>query len=901
MTEQARRRVYELRVHGVSGTPPESILGEATPRQVAGDDAARFFRAAAPVTTLPHPERKLRSRTVEAFHWGRFTSGGASRALWLLLVPFALLNLSRYMLLGKGKISDVVLRLLGVVLTAILVANVVYMSLELVVRQCVSSDLCLQTNTWLDFTKDWTFGAVLLLGAAPVTLMIALLWWFGRQTFLHEPKGDMHAWSPKEGSLRDHAFWHTSPKAPVLRALHVAAACGVAGILYSGTLKGYASQRPPSEVWVGLLVAGGTLLLLTAVAVGAGPSAELKKDKNPKLDAVRVPWWWALLKWLSVLYFVVSVGVAAWLQWNVPDKTIMSTPLSGFEVVTMALCGLAAVLLIVLFALCLARRIWDHAKVMEAPRAFRPMWLGMAPFFIAAFATTLAAGFSGGFAYRVADLLGAPTGKPIDTSAVDMASDTAQWPIKLSAAYWTGVVLWGVLAAAFLVLLLPLAAALARQRTAGVLLLLGSIGAAAAFLLPDAPVWGLPLAGVALAAGIGVWTFCWRPTKLGVGLDDEYKRDTTNNSDEPVARGINKIAMAWRLARSKYRYHWVLGTLCALGGLLVIISGVVALYRMVDTARFGGDATELPVRLAEHPLGAVGGWVLSGIAAGLVLIGVESWQGQKMRTIVGVVWDLISFWPRYAHPICPPPYGGRAVLAVASRANYLVNGRDPSIQTGEEPVVVLSGHSQGSVVCAAAVLLLQKETTTEDNSGHCYIRCDDAKRTLKGLRLVTYGSQLQWAFARLFPRYLGYAELKEMRTHLDGRWRNVHRATDPLGGPVLVWRNDPAKILDLKAGWSSFHPADTLKPYQFDTGKETPELWAWKLGDEYRLRDPEFLGQSDRRPQSPLRGHSGYYLDPVFDEIVADLAEPPPGQTPSPERPFPPQRPDPPTYTGTTS
>src|SRR5215218_5836957 len=43
-------RVIELRVHGVSGTPPEQMLDEPFPRQVAGDDVGRFFRRARPIS-----------------------------------------------------------------------------------------------------------------------------------------------------------------------------------------------------------------------------------------------------------------------------------------------------------------------------------------------------------------------------------------------------------------------------------------------------------------------------------------------------------------------------------------------------------------------------------------------------------------------------------------------------------------------------------------------------------------------------------------------------------------------------------------------------------------------------------------------------------------------------------
>jgi hypothetical protein len=183
-----------------------------------------------------------------------------------------------------------------------------------------------------------------------------------------------------------------------------------------------------------------------------------------------------------------------------------------------------------------------------------------------------------------------------------------------------------------------------------------------------------------------------------------------------------------------------------------------------------------------------------------------------MRTAVGVVWDLIAFWPRLAHPICPPPYGGRAVLAMTGRTQLLL---------GQGKKIVLSGHSQGSVVCAAVVRLLHETELS-------------AAKTLYHVHLVTYGTQLQWAFARMFPAYMGHDEMKEMYEHeLATRWRSMYRRTDPLGGPVL----------------------DTFQ-----------------ASHDIRLLDPVSIGgdlNATVRPE--LRGHSGYYLDPRFHEVVRDV------------------------------
>jgi hypothetical protein len=88
--------VIQLRVHGVSGTPPEAMLHYPPELidQVSGDSAAGTHRrrdnSATDAPTDP-------GRNVEAYSWGALTSGKASRGLWLLFLPFILINLAHWM------------------------------------------------------------------------------------------------------------------------------------------------------------------------------------------------------------------------------------------------------------------------------------------------------------------------------------------------------------------------------------------------------------------------------------------------------------------------------------------------------------------------------------------------------------------------------------------------------------------------------------------------------------------------------------------------------------------------------------------------------------------------------------------------------------------------------------
>ncbi|MFD1148802.1 hypothetical protein [Saccharothrix hoggarensis] len=808
--------VVELRVHGVSGTPPETMLGDPYPTPVAGDDVARFLRAGTPARA----PSSGRTRTVEAFHWGRFTSGGASRALWLVLIPFAILNLARYALLGANRFAEAVLRLLGLVLTAMLVTATAYVSLELLVRQCAGTAACRAER--LGFFAGWPFGAMLLVGAVPPGLVITVLWWFGRQTFLYEPKGTHHVWETRSGSLGDYAFWHTSPRTPVLRDAHVAAACAVVGVLYAGALR-TAQPGRPSDALSWSVVGVGVLVLLWAV--GCVVMSPDRREVNSRA-----------LKWTSAVYLLVAAGVATAVLWRLPvGATGSVTPLAGFEVVTNVLSALAVVLLVALFVACVRMR---HAprgvELMVADKRFRPMWHGYGAVVIAAVATTLAVGFSGGLAYRVVDWVGDPV------------PEAGRPGLVLGTGYLVGAGLWGVLAIAFPLLVAPVVAAMVRQVSSASWFAAGSLAAGVAVLLRWTSVPGWAFWAAAVVAGllyvVGVGS-CLRHS-IGAAVRDGVLADYPGRPDRP---GVRKVAFHQRLASGKYRYHWLLGAVALLGGVLAAAGGGVALARLAHPDWRSAPAPGLAEWLSSLPareLGALGSLVVSGLVVVLLLLGVRTWQSPRMRTAVGIVWDLVAFWPRLAHPICPPPYGGRATIELTSRAVRLAGHHDVS-------AVVLSGHSQGSVVCVAALSLLRRESERPDPAdGERYIRQADAAAALRRVGLVTYGSQLQWAYSRLFPHYLGHAELTRLHHDLGDRWWNLHRLTDPLGGPVQVW------------------PKTDDEPVAAGA-----KLWGVRCGNDVRLRDPEFLDPDPDMVASPLRGHSDYYDDPVFDEVVARVAD----------------------------
>jgi hypothetical protein len=130
--------------------------------------------------------------------------------------------------------------------------------------------------------------------------------------------------------------------------------------------------------------------------------------------------------------------------------------------------------------------------------------------------------------------------------------------------------------------------------------------------------------------------------------------------------------------------------------------------------------------------------------------------------------------------------------------------------------LVISGHSQGSVLAAAAAWQLEPR--------------DRAR-----VGLLTYGSPIERLYGRWFPAHFGPAALSALHQDVDC-WRNLYRLTDPIGGPVRL------------------------------PGTCGPAV------DRAPLKDPLEYGRTARHPlPAPLLGHSDYQADPAFAEERALL------------------------------
>jgi hypothetical protein len=339
----------------------------------------------------------------------------------------------------------------------------------------------------------------------------------------------------------------------------------------------------------------------------------------------------------------------------------------------------------------------------------------------------------------------------------------------------------------------------------------------------------------------------------------------------PVAQ-VRPVAGAWWLARLKYHVQWPVLAVASVGTILTVAAVVEAVD---DLVRAGGHAASLTQcrpgsvlpawldwlsdcrDLPGPDLVTIGTVALLGLGLGLVYLGRSALGSSAIRRSASVVWDLVAFWPRAAHPLVPPPYAPKVIEDLRRRIAWhlgecaeLRPGRVCTCHKSPSPVpyVVLAGHSQGSLIAAAALTRL-------------------AERYRPRVALLTFGSQLQIAYPRAFPAYVNHAHLCWLwREVLQGRWRSLYRETDPIGGPVLSWdRSDDKR----NCGCFTSHRLDqsTPEPRHDEIDQDTGIRIC---GPEWRLLDP-VPADGQGSPHWGLRRHSSYSLDPAWPAALAKL------------------------------
>ncbi|MEU3983535.1 hypothetical protein AB0F77_26215 [Streptomyces sp. NPDC026672] len=743
----------ELLVHGVGGATPQKMLDDPRTVRVSGDDTAAVFRRAADAHAEDRPAAHRGRPVPEAYVWCNLTSGNAARALWLLLLPFMVVNLAHWMRPAARdrdraiRLYGLLVRLVGLTLTVLFVAAACEVALDLTAWQCVGADACARRHTWLGFLSPtlshdgwWsTPGRRLALAALVPTALTGLLWYLSHRTWsAYEsqppPTGES---GPDDDtahtSLGRPGFWYGRRLVARLRAAHTAA-----GLLTVAAAVAAPAARAPG---------GSTALDLFGRSLAAGLAAaavvvlwvvcrrgrtENRLDRELDRHLVhRLPLAALALLLLTLVY-------AGWSRpgWHSTGR------LSG----NAAFGALALAQGVLVVALAVVAHVLHRTH--RDPRAALRGFGGPC---VALLACALGGVMSGGVAQRVADWLDGTR------ATIDGAPVLLTWQ---------------------------------------------------ASVIPP-----LLVAVLALSAWLA-----WRTVRLGRAERALVRHDHPGEPEDP--------ARTRRVARTR-----AMAALTDRAPLLVAVVSATTLLLGAAALVGGLTGDRTPSAAAQHTSPVVHGTAQTAQALGSWLIGLgfllfvtwgrRAYKDASARRTIGILWDVGTFWPRAAHPFAPPCYAERAVPDLTWRMATWTD------RTGGR--LVLSGHSQGSVLAAAAAWQLSPAAR-------------------KRVALLTYGSPLERLYGRWFPAHFGPAALSSLHREV-ACWRNLYRLTDPIGGPVRL-------------------PGDC-----------GPEV------DHAPLKDPLAYGRTAQHPlPAPILGHSDYQADPVFDqerEKLLDRLRPElPGQRP---------------------
>lgn len=780
----------ELRVHGVSGTPPESLLDRPTVRQVAGDRIAGFYRPSdgaeprdVPGAKKIAPDQADLYPLLEGYSWGGLTSGARTRALWLALAPFALVNIAPRMLPpGNPRPNRLrrpttgLIRLLGASLTVTFVLGFWAPMAAVAVR-------CAPAKTWSPGLPDWLAavlgrliprgaqcpglpgwfvtvlgeftpsGRVLIASSAPIVIL-ALLWGVSLRTGRRygnerESGRDERVRSDdEEMPLARSDLWEGGLSARRLRSLHFQL-----GVLTSQVAA--AACLPNSRLKDAAVVCGGGMAALLMVMAMRRPRLGL---------TLRTYRYFAWARWGLAALIVVDTVVAGLLP---GEKGLGTGDLvkSADGWVRWLFIGQAVLVLLIGLLVLIG---WARGAGRR-----RQLFLGgFAAVVIASAGWMLGVIFAAGVAVLI----------PVWVAESGLTFTPARMRDILQAhPDWFGD----------------------TTRSAGISMLV------AVFVLLGLAVqllarWGL----VVLRGGAG---------EDRAAVRSDYGAPTT--AGDP--RRAKKIGVMYWLARR------VEGVPRGIGFFVLVMWVMIALQGLALCHVWAAGFSQWLLGKSQSA-----GWVawgvllMAGLQVALIALGMAAYRTRAMRRGVGVLWDVVCCWPRDVHPFAPPCYNERVIPELTTRITYHVS---PEIPRADGDLVadrlVVAAHSQGTIMSAVVVGQLP-----------------DDKRDR--VALLTFGCVLDRIYARAFPRYFSpewFGHLQQKLT--PDRWLNLWRQTDYLGGPAPAkWRWPPEPPVE---GW----PENKL------------------------LLDPKFAPPSgDTAYPTPGR-HSGYWLDPAFQENVQVLTD----------------------------
>ena len=727
--DTAEPRTLELRIHGVGGAPAEVNLESPATLQVAGDARAGFYRAWFPGGTA-------RGRPLqEAYCWGHLDTAWWT-ALWLLLLPFGLLNVAHWALppVGPSPVratARALLRLQSLLLTAALVATTCYIALDLVAWQAAERNLLW---AWTGGFGNWQLGSRMALMSLGVFAVIGVLWWLS-----HRTQGDYEDRSSGAGApdldiwpLSDPMLWCGALPVRRQRAVHLLVASAtvlvIQGLPRSATL---AWVRP--VVWVVAISVNVVAVALTLSAWTDRGVDRPATDRPLLLDTAVV------VGSRVVLAFTVAVSLGR--VWWQPDASYATAlPYDGRVQLVLFFGGLVLAAIVALVVL--AHGPWVQRDVFVK---------GLSSAVLTLLATLVSTIFSASLLNSVAQMIARPT---LATVPVPTGSPDA---LYLPSTAYSG----------------------------GLAFLVAVVSAAVAALVLVLVVRNLKARHVRRRE-IG-------PLYAGRGPVGD---DGTTRVDTEAAHTVARTIATSRLTDSS---GWALFSVVA--PTFVVLLGYQAF---------------LQLHPAGNPhltwLANAGAYLATAATIGFLAYLRSAVTDPAARKRVGFLWDVLTFWPRACHPLGPPSYAERSVPEVVTRIRRIVGDeavpydqaqaldRAEQYDAGTATAyrerhtdVLLVGYSQGCPIATAVVCQLPPEVR-------------------RHVRLLTLASPVRRLYGRTFPSHFGPDQIARLEAGLDGRWTNLVRATDYIGG----WVKAPSGggvdhvLLDPPVLWADEDPAPPL-------------------------------------------------------------------------------------------
>lgn len=700
----------ELRVHGVSGTPPRSMLYTDPITDSAADDYTKVYQVR--VLDQGHDP------AARAFHWGGLTAGNRWTALWIFLSPFALANLAGWLVKGRSRWTVTMVRLAGLALTALFAAQLV--------------NVVALLEQWMQDREPGAPSQVLVVaaGLAALAVTFVITGWLSTQShfapltrscrlrILLDPRPawllpreaggcdpvQTEDWSdPSDRRIAiwaaDSRLWLPASILSRLRRLHLAVGFGIVAWVMARGL-----PYPSWWSWTAgaVVVAAGVLVVLTTV----------------QPESIRVLWGTALLAPVALLLTLATVVGALWVErpssglWPGIDQTVFVAGVAfgaAALLVVPHLKSVGALTLAVflgaslgLAAVTVASRALfdaDHANVSDAAT-----WIAVWMLRV----VLVVLGVSALLTFRRLEHEDGPFDACEGLTAGARRRRELVWTAVVRVRRVSHHVQWvlSAVALAGVVGLADLAIAIART---------GSFGVSS---VPrpgwSGVVWWAVVSGALLVAAI--------------------------------------LPLVGVLVRGR------LGPV-ALGGLVVVWLWTVPEFRgLVVDKVLRPSPLGIDVDLTELVDLALAVAVL--LPASFFLRSITSGLGSgESRRKTGVMWDVVSFWPRFFHPLAPPAYGPNAVNELHLEIAGAVGETDPP----EAPFAV-GAHSQGSMVTAIALTQMPVILVADIT------------------RIVTYGSPLGLIYGHLFGA-TGLDEIVATKSGHPGlEWHNLWRRSDYLGG-----------------------------------------------------------------------------------------------------------------------